>query len=66
MKNWNLDLNFTYKGEFASSTFDEGINGEELEFHVDKLSAGPLFTRKTPSYQYRDTHYKPETVVRPS
>ena len=26
---------------------------------------GPLFT-KTPSYQYRDYHYKPETVVRPS
>ena len=27
---------------------------------------GPLFTKKTPSYQYRDPHYKPETVVRPS
>ena len=27
---------------------------------------GPLFTKKTPSYQYRDSHYKPETVVRPS
>ena len=26
----------------------------------------PLFTKKTPSYQYRDSHYKPETVVRPS
>ena len=24
---------------------------------------GPLFTKKTPSYQYRDSHYKPETVV---
>ena len=23
----------------------------------------PLFTKKTPSYQYRDSHYKPETVV---
>ena len=27
---------------------------------------GPLFAKKTPSYQYRDSHYKPETVVRPS
>ena len=27
---------------------------------------GPLFTKKTPSYQYRDSHYKPETVARPS
>ena len=29
-------------------------------------SPGPLFTKKTPSYQYRDSHYKPERVVRPS
>ena len=29
-------------------------------------ASGPLFTKKTPSYQYRDSHYKPETVVRPS
>ena len=29
-------------------------------------TSGPLFTKKTPSYQYRDSHYKPETVVRPS
>ena len=27
---------------------------------------GPLFTKKTPSYQYRDSHYKPETAVRSS
>ena len=30
------------------------------------IGPGPLFTKKTPSYQYRDSHYKPETVVRPS
>ena len=24
---------------------------------------GPLFTKKMPSYQYRDSHYKPESVV---
>ena len=32
----------------------------------DWLNPAPLFTKKTPSYQYRDSHYKPETVVRPS
>ena len=26
----------------------------------------PLSTKKTPSYGYMDSHYKPETVVRPS
>ena len=30
------------------------------------VDPGPLFTKKTPSYQYRDSYYKPETVVRPS
>ena len=30
------------------------------------IQPGPLFTKKAPSYQYRDSHYKPETVVRPS
>ena len=29
-------------------------------------SSGPLFTKKMLPYQYRDSHYKPETVVRPS
>ena len=32
----------------------------------DINDSGPLFTKKTWSYQYRDSHYKPETVVRPS
>ena len=27
---------------------------------------GPLFTKKTPSYGYRDPHNKPKTVWRPS
>ena len=30
------------------------------------LISGPLFTKKTQSYQYRDSYYKIETVVRPS
>ena len=29
-----------------------------------KHISGPLFTKKTPSYQYRDSHYNSETVVR--
>ena len=29
-------------------------------------SSGHLFTKRTPSNQYMDSHYKPETVVRPS
>ena len=29
-------------------------------------SPGPLFTKKTPSYGYRDPHDKPQTVWRPS
>ena len=28
-----------------------------------RSTPGPLFTKKTPSYQYRDSHYKPETVL---
>ena len=30
------------------------------------LQPGPLFTKKTPSYGYRDPHDKPKTVWRPS
>ena len=30
------------------------------------FSSRPVFTKKTSSYGYRDSHYKPETVVRPS
>ena len=30
------------------------------------IIAGPLFTKTTPSYGYRDPHYKPKTVWRPS
>ena len=33
---------------------------------IENVMPGPLFTKKTPFYQYRDSHYKPETVVRPS
>ena len=33
---------------------------------ITYVFSGLLFTKKTPSYQYRDSHYKAETVVRPS
>ena len=29
------------------------------------VTPGPLFIKKTPSYGYRDPHYKPKTVWRP-
>ena len=40
-----------------------------LEFGTNTMLVaeyGPLFTKKTPSYGYRDPHYKPKTVWRPS
>ena len=40
------------------------IPGDGMAFVL--FTPGPLFTKKTPSYQYRDSHYKPETVVWPS
>ena len=33
---------------------------------LPKKNPGPLFTKKTPSYGYRDPHYKPKVVWRPS
>ena len=42
---------------------DSSLNGW---WAITQTSSGPLFTKKTPSYQYRDSHYKPEMVVRPS
>ena len=42
----------------------EGVcMGCEEAIHV---SPRPLYTKKMPSCQYRDSHYKPETVIRPS
>ena len=39
----------------------------ELPIMVKSVpSSGPLFTKKTPSYGYRDPHDKPKTVWRPS
>ena len=34
--------------------------------HMAILTHGLLFTKNMQSYWYRDSHYKPETVVRPS
>ena len=38
-----------------------------VRFNTGKKSkaSGPLFTKKTPSYGYRDPHFKPKTVWRP-
>ena len=37
-----------------------------VKYGINTLSPGPLFTKKTPFFHCRDSHYKPETVVRPS
>ena len=37
-----------------------------IDYNECWLISGPLFTKKTQSYQHRDSHYKLETVVRPS
>ena len=37
-----------------------------ITWYVHHRSGPPLFTKKTPSYGYRDPHYKPKTVWRPS
>ena len=39
---------------------------ESMTLNDSILPAGPLFTKKTSSYGYRDPHYKPKTVWRPS
>ena len=41
------------------------VSGDEQGSHPDGIS-GPLFTKKTPSYGYRDPHDKHRTVWRPS
>ena len=42
------------------------FSGLNWRLYISNWTSGPLFTKKTPSYQYRNSHYKPETVVRPS
>ena len=40
----------------------EGTDNGQCVVHIPRH----VVIKKTPSYQYRDSHYKPETVVRPS
>ena len=46
------------------------MQGQVVNNHIIHLNLqeypGLLFTKKMPSNQYRDSHYKPETVVGPS
>ena len=39
---------------------------ETVTVPVAIYDSGPLLTKKTPSYGYRDPHDKPKTVWRPS
>ena len=43
-------------------------NAGSVKYDITELHGipGPLFTKKTPSYGYRDPHYIPKTVWRPS
>ena len=53
-----VDLS-SYGGPTESAAAKTG----KLVICLRLTNPGPLFTKKTPSYQYRDSHYKPETVV---
>ena len=56
----------TYFGD-ASDEIIVGFLGFYIcRWQTIPSTAGPLFTKKTPSYGYRDPHYKPKTVGRPS
>ena len=44
----------------------QGLAPGPMDVQLGPPAPGPLFTKKTPFYQYRDSHNKPETVVRPS
>ena len=65
----HIHLHFLSRPEYpvaaAIKTLSHQIPGSFLPM-VHTMAPGPLFTKKMPSYQYRDSHYKPETVVRPS
>ena len=71
---WDLNSewkNLSGTGSWCGNAAIEGARngaGNNLAIMGTTLSVAPglLFTKKTPSYQYRDSHYKPETVVRPS
>ena len=42
------------------------MSPQPFKVPAECIESGPLFTKKTPSYCYLVSHYKPETVVRPS
>ena len=76
-KNGTLTFEFCLKRRVTYWGRGSGVGGVLSTLRIRILSLyqmiqwtishhGPLFTNKTPSYQYRDSHYKPETVVRPS
>ena len=46
---------------FRTRTWLSVDKGQRTKYGL-ALSPGPLFTKKTPSYGYRDSHYKPKTV----
>ena len=61
---YNMSEIFSQQDMVTSSMWSLAI--AVLHGMEQPITSGPLFTKKTSSYQYRDSHYKPETVVRPS
>ena len=63
---WNLK-NADFKCELINYMNPSGHRYYKTNIRVVKVHiAGPPVTKKTPSYGYRDPHYKPKTVWRPS
>ena len=57
--------NSAWSGDnFDYSVFCHWPGGDVLAKHLHTVLLGPepLFTKKTPSYRYKDTHYKHKTV----
>ena len=66
-----LRQEYSLAGRYLGVGDDETMHGVVMKFMewpnlsacISITNTGPLFTKKMPSYGYRDSHYKPETVV---
>ena len=58
---WFRSWPVTYQVTSPSSAHDD-----QWQLRPVFLKPGPLFTKNTSSLWFRDPHYKPETVIRPS
>ena len=56
----------TYRKSMISSINVFQCSCDVTLMHREPLALSTLLTKKTPSYWYKDSHYKPDTVIRPS